>query len=257
MTTLLEVDGLTVKYGQFTALHEVSVRVDEGQTLAVIGANGAGKSTLLRSLSGILRPSSGRIRFCDVDVTSLPAHERLALGLALVPEGRRLFASLSLEENLLTGTYRARPGPWGLERVYDVFPWMRDRRKQAAGLLSGGEQQAVAIGRALVSNPRVLMLDEASLGLAPVVVRRIYDVLPEVLAAGTSVLLVEQDVSQALRVADSIHCLLEGRSVLTGTPDAFTRDELEAAYFGLGELGRRAKAGESSAAPTSDRTLDG
>jgi branched-chain amino acid transport system ATP-binding protein len=183
----------------------------------------------------------------------------LALGLALVPEGRRLFASLSLEENLLTGTYRARPGSWGLERVYDLFPWMRDRRRQAAGLLSGGEQQAVAIGRALVSNPRVLMLDEVSLGLAPVVVRRIYDVLPEVLATGTSVLIVEQDVSQALRVADSIHCLLEGRSVLAGAPDAFTREELEAAYFGLGELGQLAGPHAQAGQPTavaSDRPLD-
>jgi branched-chain amino acid transport system ATP-binding protein len=234
VTALLTVSGLTVKYGQLTALHGVTLSVDEGQTLAIIGANGAGKSTLLKTIAGSLRPASGTVVFDGVDITRRAAHRRVIDGLALVPEGRRLFPSLTVEENLLVGTYRRRDGSWNLERVYELFPWMAQRRGQSAALLSGGEQQAVAIGRALVSNPRLLMIDELSLGLAPVVVERIYGLLPQVLAAGTSVLLVEQDVSQALRVADRVHCLLEGRTVLEGTPRQFSSEKIQAAYFGLG-----------------------
>ncbi|MDQ1464420.1 MAG: branched-chain amino acid transport system ATP-binding protein [Actinomycetota bacterium] len=234
MTALLTVSGLTVKYGQLTAVHGVTLSVEEGQTLAIIGANGAGKSTLLKTIAGSLRAAAGRVVLDGVDITRLAAHRRVIDGLALVPEGRRLFPSLTVEENLLVGTYRRRDGAWNLDRVYELFPWMPQRRAQSAALLSGGEQQAVAIGRALVSNPRLLMIDELSLGLAPVVVERIYSLLPQVLAAGTSVLLVEQDVSQALRVADRVHCLLEGRTVLEGTPRQFSSDEIQAAYFGLG-----------------------
>ncbi len=152
-----------------------------------------------------------------------------------MPEGRRLFPGLTLEENLLIGTYHARPGPWTLERLYDLFRWMPERRRQRAWQLSGGEQQAVAIGRALVANPRLLLLDELSLGLAPLVVRQIYGILPELLASGMTVLLVEQDVSQAVRVASSIQCLLKGRTTLQGRPDEFTPAQIEAAYFGLAE----------------------
>jgi branched-chain amino acid transport system ATP-binding protein len=234
VTALLTVSGLTVKYGQLTAVRGVTLSVEEGQTLAIIGANGAGKSTLLKTIAGSLRAAAGRVVLDGVDITRLAAHRRVIDGLALVPEGRRLFPSLTVEENLLVGTYRRRDGAWNLERVYELFPWMPQRRAQSAALLSGGEQQAVAIGRALVSNPRLLMIDELSLGLAPVVVERIYSLLPQVLAAGTSVLLVEQDVSQALRVADRVHCLLEGRTVLEGTPRQFSSDEIQAAYFGLG-----------------------
>jgi branched-chain amino acid transport system ATP-binding protein len=234
VTALLTVSGLTVKYGQLTAVHGVTLSVDEGQTLAIIGANGAGKSTLLKTIAGSLRPASGTVVFDGADITRRAAHRRVIDGLALVPEGRRLFPSLTVEENLLVGTYRRRDGSWNLERVYELFPWMAQRKGQSAALLSGGEQQAVAIGRALVSNPRLLMIDELSLGLAPVVVERIYGLLPQVLAAGTSVLLVEQDVSQALRVADRVHCLLEGRTVLEGTPRQFSSEEIQAAYFGLG-----------------------
>jgi branched-chain amino acid transport system ATP-binding protein len=231
--SLLEVDGLTVHHGQLAAVVDLDLSVDEGETLAVIGANGAGKSTLLRTLAGVLRPTAGSLRFAGRDVTRLPAHRRVAEGIALVPEGRRLFPSLSLEENLLTGTYRGRGGPWNVARVMELFPWMPQRRKQTAAQLSGGEQQAVAIGRALVGNPRLLLLDELSLGLAPIVVRRIYQVLPEIIASGTTVLLVEQDVAQAMRVADRVQCLLEGRAVLAGRPGELALDQVERAYFGL------------------------
>jgi branched-chain amino acid transport system ATP-binding protein len=230
--TLLEIDGLTVRHGQLAAVTDVSLAVHEGETLAIIGANGAGKTTLLRTIAGVLRPSSGLIRYDGRDVTRTPAHRRVAAGIALVPEGRRLFASLSVVENLATGTYRRRAGPWSIDRIIELFPWMGERRKQAAASLSGGEQQAVAIGRALASNPRLLLLDELSLGLAPIVVRALYETLPQILAEGTTVLLVEQDVSQALRVADQMCCLRGGRTVLTGRPAALTADEIQAAYFG-------------------------
>ena len=166
----------------------------------------------------------------------------------MVPEGRRLFESLSVEENLRVGAAYARPGPWTIEQVYEMFGWMRERRGQRTAQLSGGEQQTVAIGRALVANPRVLLLDELSLGLAPVVVQRIYGMLPQILATGLTVLLVEQDVSQALRVASHIHCLLEGRTTLEGKPEGVTAEQVEAAYFGLAGIarGESAAAGEGS-----------
>jgi branched-chain amino acid transport system ATP-binding protein len=234
--SMLEVDGLTVRYGQLTAVAEVDLTVTAGETVAVIGANGAGKSTLLGALAGIRRPAAGPIRLDGADITRMPAHRRVAAGIALVPEGRRLFGSLTVEENLLAGAYRARSGPWTPARVRELFPWMAERRRQPAARLSGGEQQAVAIGRALVANPRLLLLDELSLGLAPVAVRALYAALPEILAEGTTVLLVEQDVSQALRVADRVECLLEGRTVLAGRPADLTAAQVEEAYFGLREV---------------------
>jgi branched-chain amino acid transport system ATP-binding protein len=230
---LLEVRGLTVHHGQLRALADVSLRVFPGDVYAIIGANGAGKSTLLRSIAGLHHPTSGSILLDGVDVTSQRPERRLAAGIAMVPEGRRLFESLTVEENLLVGSSYARPGPWSLERVYELFGWMRKRRTQRAAQLSGGEQQAVAIGRALVANPRVLLLDELSLGLAPVVVRRIYGMLPELLAADVTVLLVEQDVSQALLVASRIQCLLEGTTTLEGPPGGLSPENIESAYFGL------------------------
>ncbi len=241
--TLLEIDGLTVHHGQLAAVTDVSLAVGEGATLAIIGANGAGKTTLLRTIAGVLRPSSGLIRYDGEDVTRMPTHRRVAAGIALVPEGRRLFSSLSVAENLATGTYRKRPGPWSIGRIIDLFPWMADRGKQAAASLSGGEQQAVAIGRALASNPRLLLLDELSLGLAPIVVRGLYETLPQILAEGTTVLLVEQDVSQALHVADQVCCLRGGRAVLAGRPADLAADEIQAAYFGA----------VTAAAPGADR----
>jgi branched-chain amino acid transport system ATP-binding protein len=167
------------------------------------------------------------------DITRLPAHKHVSAGITLVPEGRRLFKSLTVEENLRTGTYRARSGPWSVERVMELFDWMPSRRDQNASQLSGGEQQAVAIGRALVGNPKLLLIDELSLGLAPIVVQKIYRVLPRIIEEGTSVLIVEQDVSQALRIADHVQCLLEGRTVLEGRPSDFTMQQIENAYFGI------------------------
>lgn len=242
MTALLDVHDLTVHHGQLRALSGVSLEVGEGEAYAIIGANGAGKSTLLRTLAGLHQPTSGSVRLGGANLTGRSPEDRLVAGMALVPEGRRLFPSLTVEENLLVGAHRHRPGPWTIERVFELFPWVRERRRQRAAQLSGGEQQAVAIGRALVSNPRVLMLDELSLGLSPKVVRQIYGLLPELLSTGMSVLVVEQDVSQAIHVADRIQCLLEGRTTLSGPRDSFTPQQIEAAYFGLG-VGAGAGAG--------------
>jgi branched-chain amino acid transport system ATP-binding protein len=230
---LLEVDRLTVFHGQLCAVRDVSLALPEGEIHAIIGANGAGKSTLLRTIAGLHRPASGRILLDGRDVTGVQPNDRVARGICLVPEARRLFPSLSLEENLRVGTHRARPGPFDLDAVYELFPWMPERRKQKASQLSGGEQQAVALGRALVANPRVLLLDELSLGLAPVVAERIYALVPELLSAGVSILLVEQDVAQAMRVASRIQCLLEGQTTLEGEPGALSRAEIAAAYFGV------------------------
>jgi branched-chain amino acid transport system ATP-binding protein len=233
-TPLLEVRDLVVHHGQLRALEGISLRVFPGEVYAIIGANGAGKSTLLRTIAGLHRPTTGTVLFDGADVTRLRPERRATQGIVMVPEGRRLFGSLSVEENLKVGATYARPGAWTIERVYELFGWMRERRNQKTAQLSGGEQQSVAIGRALVANPRVLLLDELSLGLAPVVVQRIYGMLPQILATGLTVLLVEQDVSQALRVASRVQCLLEGRTTLEGEPGELTPERVEAAYFGLG-----------------------
>ena len=232
-TPLLEVRDLTVNHGQLRALDSISLRVFPGEVYAIIGANGAGKSTLLRTIAGLHRPAAGSVLLDGTDLTRQRPERRARQGIVLVPEGRRLFGSLTVEENLKVGTAYARPGPWTIEQVYETFSWMRDRRSQRTAQLSGGEQQTVAIGRALVANPRVLLLDELSLGLAPVIVQRIYGMLPQILATGLTVLLVEQDVSQALRVASHIQCLLEGRTTLEGRPADVTAEQVEAAYFGL------------------------
>ena len=232
-TPLLEVRELTVHHGQLRALDHVSLRVFPGEVYAIIGANGAGKSTLLRTIAGLHHPTSGSIVYDGKDVTGLRPEKRATAGIGMVPEGRRLFASLTLEENLKVGATYARKGPWTFDRVYEMFPWMKDRREQRTAQMSGGEQQSVAIGRALVANPRVLMLDELSLGLAPVIVQRIYGMLPQILESGVTVLLVEQDVSQALRVATHLQCLLEGHTTLEGRPADVTTEQVEAAYFGM------------------------
>ncbi len=247
-TPLLEVSDLVVHHGQLRALDGISLRVFPGEVYAIIGANGAGKSTLLRTIAGLHHPTAGSVRFDGQDVTRLRPERRARRGVVMVPEGRRLFGSLSVEENLLVGDSYAQPGPWTIERVYEMFSWMRERRNQLTAQLSGGEQQTVAIGRALVANPRVLLLDELSLGLAPVVVQRIYGMLPQILATGLTVLLVEQDVSQALRVASHIHCLLEGRTTLHGPPGELTAEGIESAYFGLaaGPSGAPGPAGASA-----------
>jgi branched-chain amino acid transport system ATP-binding protein len=245
-TPLLEVRDLTVHHGQLQALDAISLRVLPGEVYAIIGANGAGKSTLLRTIAGLHHPTAGSVLFDGQDVTGLRAERRATRGIVMVPEGRRLFGSLSVEENLQVGAAYARPGPWTIEAVYEMFGWMRERRKQLTAQLSGGEQQTLAIGRALVANPRVLLLDELSLGLAPVVVQRIYGMLPQILETGLTVLLVEQDVSQALRVASRIHCLLEGRTTLEGKPADVTASQVEAAYFGLADTAGASQHGEGS-----------
>ncbi len=245
-TPLLDVRDLVVHHGQLQALDAVSLRVFPGEVYAIIGANGAGKSTLLRTIAGLHHPMAGSVLFDGKDVTRLRPERRARQGIVLVPEGRRLFGSLSVEENLRVGAAYARPGPWTIERVYQMFGWMQERRSQPTAQLSGGEQQTLAIGRALVANPRVLLLDELSLGLAPVVVQRIYGMLPQIMATGLTVLLVEQDVSQALRVASHIQCLLEGQTTLEGRPADVTADQVEAAYFGLAPAASPGRAGEGS-----------
>ena len=236
-TPILEVKDLVVHHGQLRALDQVSLRVYPGEVYAIIGANGAGKSTLLRTITGLHSPTDGSILYDGKDMTRVRPERRATQGIAMVPEGRRLFGSLTVEENLQVGATYARKGPWTIERVYELFSWMKERRNQRTAQLSGGEQQSVAIGRALVANPRVLLLDEVSLGLAPVVVQRIYAMMPQILSSGLTVLLVEQDVSQALRVASHLQCLLEGHTTLQGTPAEVTRAQVEAAYFGINEGG--------------------
>ena len=233
MTPLLEVDYVDVSYGDVPALTGLTVTVAEGETLAVIGANGGGKSTLLKTVAGVLRPRRGDVRLDGESLAGVPAHRRVGRGIAMSPEGRRLFPSLSVEENLLVGAHSGRPGPWGLAAVYELFPLVAERRARPAANLSGGEQQAVAIGRALMTNPRLLLLDEVSLGLAPVVVAQLYAALPRITAQGTTVLVVEQDVHQALAVADRVQCLLEGRTVLEGPAASVDMAALSAAYFGV------------------------
>jgi branched-chain amino acid transport system ATP-binding protein len=244
-TPVLSGNDLVVRHGQLTALRAVTVEVHEGEVLAVVGANGAGKSTLLRTLAGLHRPASGQVRLDGRDISRLSTDGRVRQGIAMVPEGRRLFPSLTIEENLRVGVAKGRMGEWTVERVYDLFPWMSDRRRHRTAVLSGGEQQAVAIGRALLSNPRVLLLDEISLGLAPVIVQRIYEMLPTMLRGGMAALLVEQDVSQALRVSARFQCLLEGQTTLAGKPTDYTQEQVEAAYFGFssGAAGSAASTG--------------
>ena len=230
--SLLHVEALDCRYGLLQAVRGVSFEVAQGETLALIGANGAGKTTLLRSLAGAHRPHGGRVVFDGADITTLPAHSRVERGIALVPEGRRLFPGLTVEENLKVATGRRR-GRWNVKSVLEVFPLLRPRLQLLAANLSGGEQQAVAIGRALMSNPRLLMLDEVSLGLAPVVVDSVYRSLAGIIAEGATVVLVEQDLTRALKVADRVVCMLEGRVVLEGDAKSLDRDTVVKAYFGL------------------------
>jgi branched-chain amino acid transport system ATP-binding protein len=230
---LLEIDRLDAFYCDFQALFDVSLKVAPGEVVAVIGANGAGKSTLLQSIAGLKSSRADAVRFEGEPVGALPAHARLKRGIALVPEGRRLFPSLTVEENLIIGGQARRPGPWSLQRVYDLFPVLAERRHQTSTSLSGGQQQMAAIGRALMSNPRLLLCDEISLGLAPIIVRDIYARLPQIVDEGLSLIIVEQDVVQALKAASHVYCLQEGRVALSGAARDLTRDAVSAAYFGV------------------------
>jgi branched-chain amino acid transport system ATP-binding protein len=230
---LLEVNDLDAFYGDFQALFGVSLRVAAGQAVAIIGANGAGKSTLLKSIAGLLRARPDAVRLDGVPIGARPAYDIATRGIALVPEGRRLFASLSVEENLLIGGQLRRSGPWNLRRLYDLFPVLAERARMPSTALSGGQQQMVAIGRALMANPRLILCDEISLGLAPIVVRDIYARLPQILAEGTALVIVEQDIAQALKAAAQVYCLQEGRVALQGAARDLTRQAIAAAYFGV------------------------
>lgn len=250
---MLRIEALDVYYGGIHALREVSVEVQEGEIVAIIGANGAGKSTLLRTISGLVRPRRGRILFGERDISRLPPDRVAALGIAHVPEGRRVFANLSVLENLLVGAHLARDGrevAARLRRVYELFPWLEGRARQKAGTLSGGEQQMLAIGRALMSDPRLVLMDEPSLGLAPALVKAVFGIIRELNAAGRTILLVEQNASQALALAHRAYVLQTGRVVLTGTG----RELLDSPLVKAAYLGRRVRRPEQAAGTGDDDT---
>ena len=233
MTALLSVSALDAFYGDFQALFGIDFELQQGEAVAVIGANGAGKSTLLKSLAGLVRNRPDAIRFAGRDIGDSPAANIVRFGLALVPEGRQLFLSLTVEENLLIGAYGGeRTSPWDLQAVYRMFPVLQERRRSAVTVLSGGQQQMVAIGRGLMSNPSVLLCDEISLGLAPIVVEDIYRMLPRIRGNGTAIVVVEQDIARALRSTDRFYRLQEGRVTLAGRPADTDQDAIRAAYFG-------------------------
>jgi branched-chain amino acid transport system ATP-binding protein len=229
---LLDITDLDVCYGDFQALFGVSVSVAPGAATALVGANGAGKTTLLRTVAGARFPTSGTIRYRDADLTTAPPHRRIAHGIALVPEGRRLFPSLTVEENIQVGAAAAASKQWPLDRIYATFPMIAARRAQRASTLSGGEQQAVAIARALAAAPALLLLDEISLGLAPRIVEDLYQTLAEIKFAGATMIIVEQDLQRAMATCDDLVCLLEGRVALNAPVANLTRDQVVAAYFG-------------------------
>ena len=231
--TLLQTQKLSAFYGDFQALFDINVTVEEGETVAVIGANGAGKTTFLRAVAGALDTAPDMVLFEGRPIGHHTAHDIVRLGIAMAPEGRRLFPSLSVEENLLLGGYSKRPGPWNLKRVYELFPRLHELRRLPATDLSGGQQQMTTVGRALMSNPRLLLCDELSLGLAPVVIRDIYDCLGKIAAEGTTVVLVEQDINRALDASARFYCFQEGRLALTAPTKGFDRAAISAAYFGI------------------------
>lgn len=231
---LLQTKGLTAFYGDFQALFGVDIEMVAGETVAIIGANGAGKTTLMRALTGLLPSAREAVAFNGVPIGDLPSWSVIDKGISMVPEGRKLFASLSVEENLLIGAHkRIGNGYWTLERIYDLFPILRTRKDTPGTALSGGQQQMVAIGRALMSNPDLLLCDEISLGLAPVVIGDIYAAFPRIRESGTSIIVVEQDISRALKVADTVYCMMEGRVTLRGRPEELDRDAIHNAYFGV------------------------
>ena len=233
MTALLTTHGLEVFYGDFQALFGIDVSIEEGETVAIIGANGAGKSSFMNALSGLTRSKAESIRLDGTAIGGTPAFDMVKLGIALVPEGRRLFPSLTVEENLLMGAVgKSVDRGWTLASIYTLFPVLEERKHQLAPTLSGGQQQMVAIGRALMANPRILLCDEISLGLSPAVIRDVYAALATIKARGTTVLIVEQDLRAALSAADRVYCFMEGRVSLSVKPAELSRDAIQAAYFG-------------------------
>jgi branched-chain amino acid transport system ATP-binding protein len=230
---LLSTHALTASYGDAQALFGIDFKLAAGEVVAIIGANGAGKSTFLKALTGLVPVAAEQVRHQGEPIGGAAPGQIVRRGIAMVPEGRRLFPSLSVEENLLMGAQARRLGPWTLARLYAMFPILAEKRRSPATALSGGQQQVVAIGRALMSNPQVLLCDELSLGLAPIVIQEIYNALPKLVAEGLSVVVVEQDVGTAQRVSDRLYCLQEGRVTLTGASHAVTREQVSAAYFGI------------------------
>ena len=230
--SLLSVSNLTAGYGDLKAITEINLSLAQGELLALVGANGAGKTTFLKTTAGAMSPMSGSITYKGEDVTAHPDFKRTQMGISLVPEGRRLFQSLSVEENLLVGAAPNRKGPWSLKSIYELLPLVANLKDRNSARLSGGEQQAVAIGRALMSNPDLLLLDEVSLGLAPIVVEQIYSALPDIRKQGLGIILVEQDLKRTIGVADRIACFLEGHLILEGKPTDLTHQQITDAYFG-------------------------
>ncbi len=230
---ILSMTGLDAHYGDFQALYGVDMHVDAGEILAIIGANGAGKTTLMRSITGLLKNGPGQIAHEGADIGGMRADEIAMRGIAMVPEGRQLFPSLSVKENLMIGAQVGRKGPWHLQAVYDLFPILEERKDQQSTSLSGGQQQMVAIGRALMSNPDLILFDEISLGLAPVIIKDIYRALPGIIGEGMSAIIVEQDISKALAVSSRVYCLQEGRVSLEGGSDQVSREDIYRAYFGI------------------------
>jgi branched-chain amino acid transport system ATP-binding protein len=235
--SLLATRALRSWYGDFQALFGIDFDLDSGEVVAIIGANGAGKSTFLRSLTGLNAVERDSVQFDGGAIGGLAPYDIVKRGIALVPEGRRLFPSLSVEENILIGANPRRQGRWNLGSVYALFPVLKERRKAPATALSGGQQQMVAISRALMSNPAVLLCDELSLGLAPIVIRQTYDALARIIEQNVSVVVVEQDIGQAMRVASRIYCFQEGRVSLTGKPSELSREQVSSAYFGVTRAG--------------------
>ena len=230
---LLETQDLNAFYGNFQALFGINITLNQGETLAIIGANGAGKSSLLRTISGVLKSPAESISLEGKPIGHLDADEITSLGIAMIPEGRRLFPSLSVEENLKIGAYgNKQAGYWNINNVYDLFPALKEKRNQPGTSLSGGEQQMVAMGRALMSNPRVLLCDEISLGLAPVVIKNLYQAFPEIKNSGASLIIVEQDIVQAMKVSDRVCCMMEGNITLSGKPEDLSMEMIHTAYFG-------------------------
>ena len=233
---MLEVKGLQVYYGVIQALKDVSFEVNQGEVIALIGANGAGKTTTLHTVTGLLPSKSGSIMFEGVDITKMPAHKIVEMGIAHVPEGRRVFSQLSVYENLIMGAYTRKDKKEiaeNLEKVYQRFPRLKERKNQRAGTLSGGEQQMLAMGRALMSNPKMIVMDEPSMGLSPIFVNEIFDIIEKVSASGTTVLLVEQNAKKALSIADRAYVLETGKIVLSGDAnDLMNDDSIKKAYLG-------------------------
>ena len=228
---MLETRGLDAFYGDFQALFGIDFEVGDGEVVAMIGANGAGKSSMMRAVTGLIHSEPEQVLWQGRPIGSMRADQVASLGIAMVPEGRQLFPSLSVEENLLIGGQIGRSGHWGLERVYDQFPVLRERKRMTPSSMSGGQQQMLAIGRALMSNPELILFDEISLGLAPIVIRQIYDVLPGIVSDGMAAVIVEQDIGKALEASDRYYCLTEGRVAMTGKTSEVTREQIAHAYF--------------------------